>query len=58
MSYSGDPVKFTIAPKLLRQILTKAHDCEIATGRIVIKSSKFVYVSCTGVVQKREVAVA
>lgn len=57
VSYNGDPVKFTIAPKLLRQILLKAHDCEIATGRILIKSGKFVYVSCTGVVEKREVAV-
>ena len=52
VNYAGDPVRFMIAPRLLKTILKKASDCQITEGRIVIRNGKFIYVSCTGVVPR------
>ncbi len=45
--YDGKPMKFSINPKLLLEVVKHTDQCEIGKGAIVIKTEKFVYMSCT-----------
>jgi hypothetical protein len=47
VKFTGDPIKFMIAPKLLLEITTKSNECSIAPGRLAITSGKFSYLTCT-----------
>lgn len=47
ISYEGTPIKFCVAPKLLVAVSKKSNDCHIGTGRLLIDTGKFVYVTCT-----------
>ena len=49
ISYSGIPIRFMIAPKLLLEISKKSNSCGVAPGRLCITSSKFFYPTCTNV---------
>lgn len=49
ISYTGSPIRFMIAPKLLLEISKKSNSCGVAPGRLCITSSKFYYTTCTNV---------
>jgi DNA polymerase III sliding clamp (beta) subunit (PCNA family) len=49
VKFTGDPIKFMIAPKLLLEITKKSNECSIAPGRLAITSGKFSYLTCTNV---------
>lgn len=48
VKWEGEPIKFSMAPKLLVAITAKTNDCSIAPGRLKIDSGKFTYVTCLG----------
>lgn len=47
VSYSGRPVTFMIAPKLLVEITKKSNDCRISEDRLFIDTGKFLYACST-----------
>lgn len=51
VKWSGEPLAFRIAPKLLLEITARTNDCLIAPGRLKIDGGKFVYVTCLGKVE-------
>ena len=46
-TFSGEPIKFSIAPKLLVELSSRANDCFVAPGRLGVSTGKFRYVTCT-----------
>jgi len=46
--YVGEPIAFTIAPKLLVEVARKGGRCVIGKGKIMVKTEKFTFVTCTG----------
>jgi hypothetical protein len=48
VKWDGDPIAFSIPPKLLLDITTKTNDCFISPGRLKIDGGKFEYVTCLG----------
>lgn len=53
VSWGGEPISFTIDPKLLTEIVNRANDCIIAPGRLKVDGGKFVYVTCLGKVEEK-----
>lgn len=49
VAYSGPPVKFLIAPKLLLEVASKSNECRVGAGKLCITTQKFRYVTCTTV---------
>lgn len=49
VAYSGPPVRFLIAPKLLLEVASKSNECRVGTGKLCITTQKFRYVTCTTV---------
>jgi hypothetical protein len=47
-TYRGDPITFTISPKLLTELTERHTECTIAPGRLKVDGGKFVYVTCLG----------
>ena len=47
ITYTGEPLSFLIAPKLLLEVSKKSNECAVAAGRLFIDSGKFRYVTCT-----------
>lgn len=47
LSYTGDPIRFMIAPKLLLEITKKSNSCSVGPGRLCISAAKFLYTTCT-----------
>lgn len=45
--YSGNPVRFTIAPKLLVAVTKRSNECGVGEGRLFIDTGVFKYVTCT-----------
>lgn len=50
-SYDGDDMQFAIAPNLLVEITKRSSKCELAEGRLKIKTDRWIYVSCTSLVK-------
>lgn len=48
-NYSGRPISFTIAPKMLQEIVKKHNECKIAPERLMVEAGKFTYITCLGV---------
>ena len=48
VKWDDDPLAFSIAPKLLADITTRANDCYITHNRLKIDGGKFVYVTALG----------
>lgn len=48
LKYTGEPMRFRIAPKLLMEISKRHNECEIAADRLKIDGGKFTYVTCLG----------
>ncbi len=48
--YDGEPLKFLIAPGLLRELIARTNECEITPGRLKIDGQRFQYVACLGAV--------
>lgn len=48
VQWGGEPLSFTMAPKLLLEIVSRTNDCVIAPGRLKIDGGKFIYVTCLG----------
>ena len=48
VKWDGEPLSFSMAPKLLVDITTRTNDCYIAPGRLKIDGGKFEYVTCLG----------
>lgn len=44
-SYDGEPLKFSIAPWLLREICSRSDDGLVGNNRLLVKSERFEYVS-------------
>ena len=51
VTWRGEPITFSIAPKLLVDITTRTNDCFIAPGRLKVDGGKFAYVTCLGKVE-------
>jgi len=51
VKWDGDPIAFTIAPKLLVDITARTNDCHLAPGRLKVDGGKFEYVTCLGKVE-------
>jgi len=49
IKYDGEPLKFSISPKLLLEVSRRSNECEVTEGRIKIETDKWTYVSCTAV---------
>jgi len=48
VKWDGDPLTFSMAPKLLLEVSGRTNDCSIAPGRLKIDGGKFIYVTCLG----------
>jgi len=48
VQWAGDPLDFTIEPKLLQEIVSRTNECQIGPGRLKIDGGRFVYVTCLG----------
>ena len=44
--YAGEPLRFRIAPRLLREVCRRSDRCVIGKDKLHVKGEKFVYVSC------------
>lgn len=51
VKYEGDPISFSISPKLLVDVTARTNDCFITAGRLKISNGKFEYVTCLGKVE-------
>jgi hypothetical protein len=51
--YKGAPVSFTIAPKLLMELVTRHNECEITKKRLKVNGGKFTYVTVLGMVEEK-----
>ena len=49
VAYTGPPVRFLIAPKLLLEVASKSNECRVGAGKLCITTQKFRYVTCTTV---------
>ena len=47
IDYGGPAIKFKIAPKLLLAITKKSSTCWVASNRLIVKTDKFTFISCT-----------
>lgn len=54
VKYNGPLIRFTITPKLLKDIVERHNDCRITENRIKIDTGAYHYVSCLGSVSKKE----
>ena len=46
INYSGEPMKFRVAPDLLVEISKKGNECKIDENRLVVDTGKFRYATC------------
>lgn len=53
-SYTGKPIKFLIAPKLLSEISKRHNDCFISPNRLKVDGGHWTYITCLGQVSKHE----
>jgi len=53
--YTGAPIQFTIAPKLLIELTKRYVECEISPDRLRVDGGKFVYVTTVGRVEMNDV---
>ena len=44
--YNGRPLRFSIAPKLLVDVLKRSNDCKISASRLIVETGKYRFVSC------------
>jgi DNA polymerase III sliding clamp (beta) subunit (PCNA family) len=51
IGYTGEPLSFTIAPKMLLEITEKTNECFIVPGRLKVIGTDFEYVTCLGTVE-------
>jgi len=51
VKWDGDPIAFSVPPKLLVDITTRTNDCFISSSRLKIDAGKFEYVTCLGKVE-------
>jgi len=54
IKYDGEPMSFTIAPKLLLEVLRRGCECQLADGRLKIDGGDWSYVTCLGAVEDDE----
>lgn len=52
--YTGSPLRFVIAPKLLVEITKRANDCRVSASRLFIDGGKFLYATSTKVAVAKE----
>lgn len=48
LEYSGKPLRFTIPPKLLSELIKQYNECQVNPSRLKVKGKKFVYVVALG----------
>lgn len=53
IDYNGPDICFTIAPKLLRELVSKHNECEIGDDKLKVKGDKWIYVASLGTIEKR-----
>lgn len=53
VSYDGDPIGFVIAPRLLKEIVSRTNECQVAEGRLYVDGGKFSCVFCTEVPKEK-----
>jgi hypothetical protein len=51
VKWEGEPMSFSIPPKLLIDVSEKSQDCFIAPGRLKVDGGSFTYVTCLGAVE-------
>jgi len=51
-NYKGKNISFTIAPKMLQEIVKRYNDAVITEGRLMVDGGKFTYVTCLGAVSE------
>jgi len=49
VDYSGKPISFRIAPRLLREVCRRTSNCVIGDWKLKVVGEKYVYVSCLAV---------
>jgi len=52
-SYSGEPLQFRIAPRLLREVCGRSEQCVIGRDKLYVSGDRFVYVSCLVVEEEK-----
>lgn len=45
ISYDGPKMKFLISPKLLTELVERAHECEVTDSMVIVDSGKFKYIA-------------
>lgn len=51
VKYAGPPLSFTIAPKILADLVKRHNQCVITPERLLVDGGKFRYVTCLGIAQ-------
>lgn len=51
VTWQGQPMTFTINPKLLAELVKKHNECLITKERLKVDGGKFLYLSCLGVIE-------
>ncbi len=49
VDYSGEPISFRIAPRLLREVCRRTSSCVIGDMKLKVVGEKYIYVSCLAV---------
>lgn len=49
--YTGTPIQFTIAPKLLIEISKKSNECRVGENRLFVDTGKLKYATCTSIAE-------
>jgi hypothetical protein len=48
IKYNGQPLMFTIAPKMLMELAKRHNECEVTTTRLRVDGGRYVYMTCLG----------
>ena len=52
--YSGSPIQFLIAPRILVEITKKSNECGVSRDRLFVDGGKFKYATSTSVVEEKK----
>lgn len=53
VGYKGDPIEFSVRPKLLTELSKKSNDCWVAHNRLLVDTGKFTFVSAISTGEKK-----
>lgn len=52
--YAGEPLRFRVAPRLLREVCSRSEQCVIGHDKLCVHGDRFVYMSCLIVDEEKE----